>query len=198
MGENGAGKSTFIKIITGVYTPDYGEMIFAGEHVVIHGTRDSQKLGIAAIYQHVTGYPDLSVTENIFIGHEEIQPKTKRILWNSMHKRAKDLLDSLSANFAPTVRMGSLSVAQQQIVEIAKALSVNARVIIMDEPTAALSNRESEELYRITLKLRDEGVAIIFISHRMEDLIDLRIELLCYVMLNILGRGKKMRLIMTN
>ena len=169
MGENGAGKSTFIKIITGVYTPDSGEMIFDGKAVVIHGTRDSQKLGIAAIYQHVTSYPDLSVTENIFIGHEEVHPKTKRIFWNSMHKKAKELLDSLSANFAPTVRMGSLSVAQQQIVEIAKALSVNAKVIIMDEPTAALSNRESEELYRITKQLRDDGVAIIFISHRMED-----------------------------
>jgi rhamnose transport system ATP-binding protein len=169
MGENGAGKSTFIKIITGVYTPDCGEMLFNGEPVVIHNTRDSQKLGIAAIYQHVTSYPDLSVTENIFIGHEEVAPKTKRILWNSMHAKAKELLDSLSANFAPTVRMGSLSVAQQQIVEIAKALSVNAKVIIMDEPTAALSNRESEELYRITTQLRDNGVAIIFISHRMED-----------------------------
>lgn len=169
MGENGAGKSTFIKIITGVYTPDCGEMLFDGKRVVIHGTRDSQKLGIAAIYQHVTSYPDLTVTENIFIGHEEVAPKTKRILWSSMNKKAKELLDSLSANFAPTVRMGSLSVAQQQIVEIAKALSVNAKVIIMDEPTAALSNRESEELYRITTQLRDKGVAIIFISHRMED-----------------------------
>lgn len=169
MGENGAGKSTFIKIITGVYSPDGGEMFFNGKHVVINGTRDSQKLGIAAIYQHVTSYPDLTVTENIFIGHEEVTPRIKRILWNSMNKKAQELLESLSANFAPTVRMGSLSVAQQQIVEIAKALSVNAKVIIMDEPTAALSNRESEELYRITKQLRDNGVAIIFISHRMED-----------------------------
>ncbi|MDD4219305.1 MAG: sugar ABC transporter ATP-binding protein [Sphaerochaetaceae bacterium] len=169
MGENGAGKSTFIKIITGVYIPDEGEMLFNGKPVTIQGTNDSQKLGIAAIYQHVTSYPDLSVTENIFIGHEIISKRTKRLLWNQMHAKAKDLLEQLGASFDPKIRMGTLSVAQQQIVEIAKALSVHAKVIIMDEPTAALSNRESEELYRITKKLRDDGVAVIFISHRMED-----------------------------
>ncbi|NLA92175.1 MAG: sugar ABC transporter ATP-binding protein [Spirochaetales bacterium] len=169
MGENGAGKSTFIKIITGVYSPDEGEMFFEGEPVVITGTNDSQKLGIAAIYQHVTSYPDLSVTENIFIGHELIHPRSKRLLWKQMHSEAKALLEQLGATFDPRTRMGGLSVAQQQIVEIAKALSVNAKVIIMDEPTAALTNRESEELYRITEQLRDDGVAIIFISHRMED-----------------------------
>jgi len=169
MGENGAGKSTFIKIITGVYSPDEGEMFFEGEPVVITGTNDSQKLGIAAIYQHVTSYPDLSVTENIFIGHEIIHPRSKRLLWKQMHSEAKALLEQLGATFDPRTRMGGLSVAQQQIVEIAKALSVNAKVIIMDEPTAALTNRESEELYRITEQLRDDGVAIIFISHRMED-----------------------------
>ncbi len=169
MGENGAGKSTFIKIITGVYSPDEGEMLFEGEPVVITGTNDSQKLGIAAIYQHVTSYPELSVTENIFIGHEIIHPRSKRLLWKQMHSEAKALLEQLGATFDPRTRMGALSVAQQQIVEIAKALSVNAKVIIMDEPTAALTNRESEELYRITEQLRDDGVAIIFISHRMED-----------------------------
>lgn len=173
MGENGAGKSTFIKIITGVYIADEGEMFFDGKPVVIRNTNDSQKLGIAAIYQHVTSYPDLSVTENIFIGHESVHPITKRILWKQMHEAASGLLVQLGATFDPHTRMGTLSVAQQQIVEIAKALSVNAKVIIMDEPTAALSNRESEELYRVTEKLRDNGVAIIFISHRMEDFIRL-------------------------
>lgn len=170
MGENGAGKSTFIKIITGVYTPDEGEMFFSGEKVQIRNTLDSQKLGIAAIYQHVTSYPDLSVTENIFIGHENIHPITRRINWKDMHRRAEELLKKLDAEFSPRTRMGALSVAQQQIVEIAKALSVNAKVIIMDEPTAALTNRESEDLYRITEGLRDKGTGIIFISHRMEDM----------------------------
>jgi rhamnose transport system ATP-binding protein len=170
MGENGAGKSTFIKVITGVHQPDQGDILVNGNKVVFNNPNDAKKYGIAAIYQHVTCYPDLSVTENIFMGHEKIHKRTKRILWNEMHAEAKKLLDTLGANFEPKIQMGTLSVAQQQIVEIAKALSTNARIIIMDEPTAALTKRESEELYRITEQLRDSGVAIIFISHRFEDM----------------------------
>jgi rhamnose transport system ATP-binding protein len=170
IGENGAGKSTLIKVITGVYQPDAGQILFEGEPVEIHSTADSQKLGIAAIYQHVTCYPDLSVTENIFIGHEKIQPFTRKIDWRDLHERASQLLAQLDADFDPRALMGNLSVAQQQIVEIAKALSANARIIIMDEPTAPLTARESEDLYRTTEGLRDKGVSIIFISHRMEDM----------------------------
>jgi len=170
IGENGAGKSTLIKIITGVYQPDGGEIRFDGKPVVIRGTADSQKIGIAAIYQHVTCYPSLSVTENIFIGHEKINPFTRKIDWKNLHGRAEELLQRLDADFDPRATMESLSVAQQQIVEIAKALSANARIIIMDEPTAPLTMRESEDLYRITESLRDRGVSIIFISHRMEDM----------------------------
>ncbi len=170
IGENGAGKSTLIKVITGVYQPDEGQILFDGKPVEIHSTSDSQRLGIAAIYQHVTCYPTLSVTENIFIGHEKIHPWTRKIDWRDLHSRAQALLQQLDADFDPRTIMGNLSVAQQQIVEIAKALSTNARVIIMDEPTAALTVRESEDLYRITEALRDKGVSIIFISHRMEDM----------------------------
>ena len=170
IGENGAGKSTLIKVITGVYQPDSGQILFEGQPVEIHSTADSQKLGIAAIYQHVTCYPDLSVTENIFIGHEKIRPLTRTIDWKDLHQRAEELLRQLDADFDPRSLMGNLSVAQQQIVEIAKALSANARVIIMDEPTAPLTARESEDLYRTTEGLRDTGVSIIFISHRMEDM----------------------------
>jgi rhamnose transport system ATP-binding protein len=170
MGENGAGKSTFIKIITGVHAQDEGEIFLNGQKVEIKNPREAQRLGIAAIYQHVTCYPDLSVTENIFIGHEKIQKGSKRILWNQMHAEARKLLDELGANFDPNTLMGALSVAQQQIVEIAKALSTNAKIIIMDEPTAALTSRESDELYKITEKLRDSGASIIFISHRFEDM----------------------------
>jgi rhamnose transport system ATP-binding protein len=169
MGENGAGKSTFIKIITGVHTPDEGEIYLFGEKVEFKSPKDAQKLGIAAIYQHITCYPDLSVTENIFIGHEKVQKITNRILWRDMHLIAKQLLESLGASFDPKTQMGALSIAQQQIVEIAKALSTNAKIIIMDEPTAALTKRESEELYRITGKLKKDGTSIIFISHRLED-----------------------------
>ncbi len=170
MGENGAGKSTFIKIITGVNPQDEGEILLDGRNVTIHNPRDAQKKGIAAIYQHVTCYPDLSVTENIFMGHEQVRKGTKRIMWSKMHEEAKKLLEELSVDLDPKTQMGALSVAQQQIVEIAKALSTNAKIIIMDEPTAALTKRESEELYRITEKLRDNGASIIFISHRFEDM----------------------------
>ncbi|MGE7269943.1 sugar ABC transporter ATP-binding protein [Brevibacillus panacihumi] len=170
MGENGAGKSTFIKIITGVHLPDEGEIILNGVRTQINSPKDAQRLGIAAIYQHVTCFPDLSVTENIFMGHEKVSKRTKRIRWSEMHEEARQLLQELGSNLDPRTRMGALSVAQQQIVEIAKALSMRARIIIMDEPTAALTARESEELYRIAEKLRDDGASIIFISHRFEDM----------------------------
>ncbi|MFP4697827.1 MAG: sugar ABC transporter ATP-binding protein [Eubacteriales bacterium] len=170
MGENGAGKSTFIKVITGVHQPEEGEIFLNGEKISFRNPKEAQKQGIAAIYQHVTSYPHLSVTENIFMGHEEIDPKTKRILWGKMHKKAQELLEELGAEFSPKTLMSALSVAQQQMVEIAKAISTNAKIIIMDEPTAALTKKESEELYKITEKLRDSGVSIIFISHRFEDM----------------------------
>ncbi len=170
MGENGAGKSTFIKVITGVHQPDPGgEMFLAGAPVHFSTPKEATQAGIAAIYQHVTCYPDLSVAENIFIGHEEVD-KTGRILWNKMYKRASEYLQRLGTQIDSHAVMGTLSVAQQQIVEIAKAISTDARILIMDEPTAALTKRESEELYRITEQLRDEGKGIIFISHRFEDM----------------------------
>ena len=168
MGENGAGKSTFIKVITGVHKAEEGAMYLDGQKVDFRGTKDAQSAGIAAIYQHVTAYPDLTVTENIFIGHEI--RKNGMIQWQQMHEAANQLLRELDADFKSTDEMGSLSVAQQQMVEIAKALSMKARIIIMDEPTAALTKNESEKLYRIAEKLRDEGASIIFISHRFEDM----------------------------
>ncbi|MBO4327170.1 MAG: sugar ABC transporter ATP-binding protein, partial [Clostridia bacterium] len=166
-----AGKSTFIKVITGVFPPEEGEIYLDGELVHFKGTKDSLARGIAAVYQHPTTYPDLSVTENIFMGHQI--KKGPFMGWKAMHEEAAKLLGRLNANFDPRVEMGSLSVAQQQMVEIAKALSTNARIIILDEPTAALTANESKELYRIVKQLRDEGVSIIFISHRMEDMYEL-------------------------
>ena len=168
MGENGAGKSTFIKVIMGVHQAEEGEMLLYGKPVRFKSTRDAQKAGIAAIYQHVTAYPHLSVAENIFMGH--LKKRYGIVQWKAMYQEADRLLQELNADFDSRQLMGNLSVAQQQMVEIAKALSVNAKIIIMDEPTAALTKRESEELYRITRKLRDEGVSIIFISHRFEDM----------------------------
>ncbi|MDR2073050.1 MAG: sugar ABC transporter ATP-binding protein [Spirochaetaceae bacterium] len=171
MGENGAGKSTLIKIISGVHQSDrQGEIYLDGKQVYIRSPLDAQALGIAAVHQHVTSFPDLSVAENVFIGHEKIHSFAKVIDWKAMHKQANDLLERLDAKFDSRVQMGSLSVAQQQIVEIAKALSTNARILIMDEPTAALTSQESEDLYGIIRGLKQKGVSIIFISHRFEDM----------------------------
>jgi rhamnose transport system ATP-binding protein len=170
MGENGAGKSTFIKIITGVHTPDTGVVLLDGEPVAFRNSMEAQRMGVAAIYQHVTSYRDLSVAENIYMGHEKVTRYTRRMDWRRMHGEATELLEQLDASFSSHDRMGGLSVAQQQIVEIAKALSTHARIIIMDEPTAALTQHESDELYRIAEGLRDSGVAVLFISHRMEDI----------------------------
>lgn len=168
MGENGAGKSTFIKVITGVHHAEEGEIFLDGKKVDFRNPRDAQAAGIAAVYQHPTSYPDLSVAENIYKGHEVI--KFGMIQWKEMYKMADELLKELNADFRSTEEMGTLSVAQQQMVEIAKALSTNARIIILDEPTAALTKNESEDLYKIVDKLRDNGVSIIFISHRFEDM----------------------------
>ena len=170
MGENGAGKSTFIKVITGVHQPEEGTMTLRGKPVEFKNPKEAIAHGIAAIYQHVTCFPDLSVSENIFAGHESMRGRLPVIDWTTMHGKAEKLLHRLGSDLDPRQLMGALSVAQQQIVEIAKALSTDADIIIMDEPTAALTNRECEELYRITEQLRDEGKAIIFISHRFEDM----------------------------
>jgi rhamnose transport system ATP-binding protein len=168
MGENGAGKSTFIKVITGVHAAEEGKMFLEGKEVHFKGPRDASEAGIAAVYQHPTSYPTLSVAENIFMGHETM--KNGLIQWKVMNEEARKLLKRLDADFDPTEEMGTLSVAQQQMVEIAKALSTHAKIVILDEPTAALTSNECEELYRIVEQLRDEGVSIIFISHRFEDM----------------------------
>ena len=135
----------------------------------MHDPLVAARHGIAAIYQHLAAYPDLTVAENIFMGHEKLS-KFRSIRWKQTNAEAKKLLDSLDSNISPTQRMGVLSVAQQQLVEIAKALSQDMRILIMDEPTAALSRRESEELYQIAHDLRKRGISIILISHRFEDM----------------------------
>ena len=171
MGENGAGKSTFIKVITGVHKAEEGEMFLNGQKVDFKGPKDAQEAGIAAVYQHPTSYPHLTVAENIFMGHEII--KHHMIQWKEMNQEANKYLKELDADFDATAEMGTLSVAQQQMVEIAKALSTNAKIIILDEPTAALTRNESEKLYTLVDKLKANGVSIIFISHRFEDMYEL-------------------------
>jgi rhamnose transport system ATP-binding protein len=169
MGENGAGKSTFIKIITGVHPADEGEMYLNGAHVRFRSPKDAQRASIAAIYQHSTSYVHLSVTENIFIGHEDLN-RLNMIDWGGLYKKSEKILAKLGCDIDPHTLVGDLTVAERQIVEIAKAISTDAKIIIMDEPTASLSSKECENLYRLTEKLRDGGVSIIFISHRFEDM----------------------------
>ena len=171
VGENGAGKSTFIKVLAGVHHPDDGEIKLNGEKIVMSSPLVAEKHGIATIHQHAASYPDLSVAENIFIGHEFM--KMGFIDWRKTNEEANKLLKSIGADISPTDIVGSLSVARQQLVEIAKALSMKAKILVMDEPTAALSKRESEELYAISRKLRSQGTAIILISHRFEDIFGL-------------------------
>lgn len=169
IGENGAGKSTFIKVITGVHKPDGGEMYVIGEKVEFNNTKESAAMGIAAIYQHSTSFPDMTVTENIFMGHEQVG-KFSRLKKMGMKKKAQELINSVTDDINVDSLMKELSVAQQQMVEIAKALSVNASIIIMDEPTASLTKKESAELYKICRNLKDIGTSIIFISHRFVDI----------------------------
>lgn len=170
VGENGAGKSTLIKIITGVHQPDEGEIFWRGQRVTIPNPTVASRYEIAAVYQQPASFPHLSITENIFMGHPFLRPLSRRLDWKRMHEKARELLQSLGSDLDPRTPVGTLSTAQRQIVEIAKALSINARILIMDEPTAALTKREAEELYRIMRELRSRGTAIIFISHRFEDI----------------------------
>ncbi len=169
LGENGAGKSTLIKILTGAYQPDGGEILLRGQPITIPDTRHGLALGIAAIYQELSLYPDLTVAENIFMGH---QPGTRAGLvdWRHMEQRAREILHELDADDLDVTRpVRGLSVGNQQRIEIAKALSQNARILIMDEPTAALTRHDVDRLFEIVRRLRERGVAIIYISHRLEE-----------------------------
>ena len=172
LGENGAGKSTLMKIITGVHQPDSGEIILNGMPVQFSDTRHSQQAGIAAIYQELSLFPDLDVAENIFIGR---QPVTLggRIDWRKLYAEADRLLASLGVHLDLKQKARNLSIAQQQMVEIARAFSINARVLIMDEPTSSLTLKEAADLFRLVRRLKEDGAAIIFISHRLEELFEL-------------------------
>ena len=165
MGENGAGKSTFIKVITGVHKAEEGEMFLNGQKVDFKGPKDAQAAGIAAVYQHPTSYPHLTVAENIFMGHEIIVHKM--IQWKKMNEEANKLLKQLNADFDATAEMGTLSVAQQQMVEIAKALSTNAKIVILDEPTAGQDFHHYTEIMEFLRTLNQRGVTVIMITHDM-------------------------------
>jgi rhamnose transport system ATP-binding protein len=173
VGENGAGKSTLIKVIMGVHQPDTGEILYRGQPVTIPSPLDAQHMGIAAIYQEPSVFPDLSVAENIFIGHQPQDPVTKRINWSKMADMAVQPLKALGVHLDPRRKARGLTIAQLQMVEIAKALSFNAQVLIMDEPTSALTLHEVADLFRIVRQLRDAGKAVVFISHRLDEVFEI-------------------------
>lgn len=168
LGENGAGKSTFAKILAGVHRPTRGTIALAGRNVEVPTPLAAQRLGITLIHQEPVSFPDLSVAENLFIGRGEGGP-ISRVPWARMAARARELMNLLGVRIDVTEPMRGLSIADQQMVEIARALDSGSRLIIMDEPTAPLTPNEVETLFAIVRRMRDEGRTIIFISHRLEE-----------------------------
>jgi rhamnose transport system ATP-binding protein len=173
IGENGAGKSTLVKIVTGIYPPSAGTILVRGRPAEFHSPLDSQAAGIAAIHQEAAMFPELSVTENIYMGHPLLRGGSRLLDWKEMRLRTRALLERLELAIHPDTRVKDLSVAQRHMVEIVKALSLDAQVVIMDEPTSALSLREVRDLYKIIRGLKAEGRAVVFISHKFEDIYEI-------------------------
>lgn len=172
VGENGAGKSTLMKILTGVYTRDGGEVLVDGRPVNFTHPKEAEAAGIVFIYQEINAMPDLSVTENMFIGRE-IRKRFGVIDKVKMEQQAEEVLQRLGVRIRVKKPMGELSIGQQQMIEVAKALMVDAKVIIMDEPTAAMTLEETRTLFRILGDLKKKGVSVIYISHRMEEIFEI-------------------------
>ena len=168
MGENGAGKSTLMKILTGIYSKDEGVITFEGKEVEYKSVSESEEAGIAIVHQELNMMNDLTVAQNLFIGKE--RKKGFFIDDAKMAEDAKELFKKLNVDINPNVKIGNLTVGKQQMVEIAKAISTNAKVIVFDEPTAALTDSEIEELFKVINDLRDKGTGIIYISHRMDEI----------------------------
>jgi rhamnose transport system ATP-binding protein len=168
-GENGAGKSTIVRMLAGVQRPDEGAVLVDGEPVTFHGPADARDAGVAVIYQEPTLFPDLSVAENVMMGRHPLGAM-RRIDRGALHRSVQELMDRLGVKLDPEQPVRGLSIADQQLVEIAKALSFEARVLIMDEPTAALSGHEVERLFGVVRTLRERGAAVLFISHRLDEI----------------------------
>jgi rhamnose transport system ATP-binding protein len=168
-GENGAGKSTIVRMLAGVQRPDEGEVLVDGAPVTFHGPADARDAGVAVIYQEPTLFPDLSVAENVMMGRHPLG-SMRRIDRRALHRTVQELMDRLGVKLDPEQPVRGLSIADQQLVEIAKALSFDARVLIMDEPTAALSGHEVERLFGVVRTLRQRGAAVLFISHRLDEI----------------------------
>jgi ribose transport system ATP-binding protein len=169
LGANGAGKSTLIKIIAGLYQADAGEIRIDGQHVAIRDPQTAKDLGISVIYQDLALAPNLSVAENLFLGRELLTP-LGLIDWRRTKAKAQRLLDRVGADIATDAIVSNLSIARRQLVEIAKALGVDAKLLILDEPTASLSRGEAEKLFALVRRLAQSGVGIVYVSHRLEEI----------------------------
>ena len=168
VGENGAGKSTLMKILSGVYRADEGEIFIEGEKVIIDSVAKAHELGVSIIMQELNMCGHLSVADNIFIGRA---PKKGMFIDDKrMHREAKAILDDLGIDLDTYAMVGSLSIAKQQMVEIAKAISFNSKILVLDEPTATLTEREIDQLFEIIGRLKEKGVGMVYISHRMAEL----------------------------
>ena len=172
IGENGAGKTTLVKILSGIEQPDSGTIICNKEKVVIRDVNVARQLGIGVVYQHPVVFPDINVTENIFAGQQLLVNKKWLPLVDrkAMRQQVQNVLARMGVNIDPDAIMASLSIGDRQLIEIAKALAENIRVLILDEPTASLSEKEVASLFEIINKLVDQGVAILFISHRIDEI----------------------------
>ena len=171
IGENGAGKSTLVKILCGIHQPDGGEILLDGRPIRVRDPEHARQLGINVVHQECVVFDNLTVAENIFVS---ARPRKGRfIAWSEMRNRAAGILRQLDVSFSPDTLAGQLSVAQKHIVQIARALTSEARVLILDEPTAALSHREADDLFGIARRLRDSGCALLFISHKFEEIFSL-------------------------
>ena len=173
IGENGAGKSTLVKVMTGIYQPDEGEILYKAIPIHLPTPDSAHKVGITAIHQETVLFDELSVTENIFVGQYLYKGIFKKLDWPEMHRRAQAILTRLEVQIDPRATLKTLSIAQRHMVAIARALSFDAQVVILDEPTAALSQHEILEFYQIVERLKQEGKAILFISHKFDEIFEL-------------------------
>ncbi|MGY5959123.1 heme ABC exporter ATP-binding protein CcmA [Kosakonia sp. BK9b] len=173
IGENGAGKSTLVKVMTGIYQPEEGEILYKAIPITLPTPEAAHKMGITAIHQETVLFDELSVTENIFVGQYLYKGLFKKLDWPAMHQKARDILSRLEVQIDPHATLKTLSIAQRHMVAIARALSFDAQVVILDEPTAALSQHEILEFYQIVERLKQEGKAILFISHKFDEIFEL-------------------------
>ena len=174
VGENGAGKSTLMKILSGAYTRDAGEIYWEGQPIIIHNPREAQDLGIGIIYQEFNLVPQLSIAENVWISREPFRNRALQLIdWKEMRRRTQALLDELHLPLDPKRLVAGLGVAQQQMVEIAKALSLDAKLLIMDEPTSALTDTEINQLFTLIRRLKERGVSVVFISHHLDEVFEI-------------------------